>query len=341
MISWGIASAMTAAIVGPTSLLLVRFFVGIGEAGLFPGIILYFSYWFPDKIRGRVIGFFLLSLPAAMALAGPISTFILGLDGWLGLKGWQLIFLFEGIPTIIVGLILLKIITDTPRDASWLSFEEKKWLVSLLEEERRNKESIQVYSAYSGITDIKILLLGFINIFLNTVSISFALFVPLIFKSTGLSNMQVGYVTFAAYILGSFSTVLFAYLSDIYQNRLLFSMIACLLSFVGLVIAGCTDGSYWPIFGLCIATSGIYGAKAPFWAIPSMLLTGIGAAAGIGLVNSVGNIGGIIGPAAIGFLRSYTGNYSISLLLLAFLNILTILMFIIVRQLTVNSSQKI
>jgi MFS transporter, ACS family, tartrate transporter len=310
MVSWGILSAATAAVVGPTSFLLVRFLLGAGEAGLFPGTILLFTYWFPDAHRGRIIGLFTLALPVSVALGAPISTAILGMDGVLGMKGWQWIYILEAAPTVLVGILVLVALADRPVDAKWLTAAERNWLTGQLQAERRAVEAGGTYSVLSGITNAKVLLLSVNYLGIVTASLGLLLFVPQIIKSLGASNMNTGYATSLAYVCGAVSMVLCGWLSDRLGDRRWLLFATCVLSTAGLAIAGATMGTWWSLAGMCIATAGFYGSKGPFWAMPSMLLTGAAAAGGIAFINAFGNIGGAVGPALVGWLRDVTGSYA-------------------------------
>src|SRR5580698_3983076 len=193
MVSWGIVSALTAAVVGPSSFLLVRFLLGAGEAGLFPGTLLLFTYWFPDAHRGRIIGLFTLALPVSVALGAPISTAILGMDGTLGIRGWQWIYILEAIPTVIVGVFVLVALTDRPATAKWLPAAERDWLSATLQSERRAIEAGGTYSVLRGMTNAKVLLLSLNYLGIVTASLGLLLFIPQIIRSLGASTMNVGF----------------------------------------------------------------------------------------------------------------------------------------------------
>ncbi len=310
MITWGIASAATAAVIGPNTFLLVRFLLGVGEAGLFPGMILLFTYWFPDSHRGRIIGSFTLALPVSVALGAPISTAILDMDGILGIKGWQWIYIIEAIPTILIGFYVLISMTDNPAKAKWLTEAERTWLATTLASERRAVEAGGKYSVMQGITNPKVLLLSLNYLGIVTASLGLLLFVPQIIKSLGATNMGTGYATSLAYVCGAASMMLFGWLSDRMGDRRWLLFLTCAMATVGLVIAGATMGTWWSLVGMCIATAGFYGTKGPFWAMPTMILTGAAAAGGIAFINSFGNIGGALGPAIVGWLKDVTGSYS-------------------------------
>jgi ACS family tartrate transporter-like MFS transporter len=311
MITWGLASAATAAVVGPTSFLLVRFLLGVGEAGLFPGTLLLFTYWFPDAHRARIIGSFTLALPISVALGAPISTAILGFDGMLGIKGWQWIYLLEAVPTVLVGFFVLFAMNDRPTKARWLTEQERTWLANTLEGERRAVESGGKFSVLQGMTNLKVLLLSVNYLGIVTASLGLLLFAPQIIKSLGsASTMGIGYATSLAYICGAVSMMLFGWLSDRWGDRRWLLCLTCMMATVGLVIAGATMGTWWSLAGMCLATAGFYGTKGPFWAMPTMILTGAAAAGGLAFINAFGNIGGALGPAIVGWLKDTTGSYS-------------------------------
>jgi ACS family tartrate transporter-like MFS transporter len=310
MITWGIVSAVTAAVVGPTSFLAIRFLLGVGEAGLFPGTILLFTYWFPDAHRARIIGSFTLALPVSVALGAPISTAILGMDGVLGVKGWQWIYILEAVPTVLIGFFVLFAMNDRPAKAKWLTEPERTWLTSTLEAERRAVEAGGKFSVLRGMTNLKVLLLSVNYLGIVTASLGLLLFVPQIIKSLGATTMGTGYATSLAYVCGAISMIGFGWLSDRLGDRRWLLCFTCLLSTVGLVIAGATMGTWWSLLGMCVATAGFYGTKGPFWSMPTMILTGAAAAGGIAFINAFGNIGGALGPAIVGWLKDTTGSYS-------------------------------
>jgi ACS family tartrate transporter-like MFS transporter len=310
MITWGIASGATAFVTGPTSFLVVRFLLGVAEAGLFPGIVLLFTYWFPDHHRARIVSSFTLALPISVAIGAPISTAILGLDGFLGYAGWKLIYILEAIPTVLMGCFVLFAMTDKPANARWLSAEQKNWLVTTLERERRAVEAGGKYSLWQALVNPKILLLSLNYLGIVTASLGVLLFVPQIIKALGATNMGTGFATMLAYICGAISMMTWGWISDRMGERRWNLFWACTLATCGLVLAGMTIGSWWSLVGLCISTAGFYGTKGPFWSMPTMLLTGTAAAAGIAWINSIGNVGGAIGPALVGWIKDFTGSYS-------------------------------
>ena len=311
MITWGVLAGLTAMVNGTTSFAVVRFLLGVAEAGFFPGILLYFTYWFPSHHHARIVAGFLIGLPVAVAAGAPISTALLGLDGLFGLKGWQVMFIAEAIPTVVIGVLTLLVLTDRPEQAKFLTSEERNWLVARMETERRATEAVRTFTLWQALYNPKVLLLALNYLGMVTASLGMLIFVPQIIKSLGPeSNMTVGWLTMVPYICGAFGMVLWGRISDRMNERRWNLFVACVLSTVGLVIAGMTMGSYWALVGMSIAAIGFYGSKGPFFAMPPMFLSGTGLAAGIAWINSIGNLGGFFGPWYVGALKDLTGSYA-------------------------------
>jgi MFS transporter, ACS family, tartrate transporter len=317
MVTWGLISGTTALCTGPYSFTAVRFFLGLAEAGLFPGFVLFFTYWFPRHHRARINAGFTLALPIAVALGAPISTSLLGLDGLWGLKGWQCMYIFEAIPTVLIGVAVLIFVTDRPDRARWLTAAEQKWLTDSLARERREVEKESKVSLWRSFWDPRILLLSLNYFGIVTASLGMLLFLPQIVKQLGVSNMAVGWVTMIPYGCGAVSMVFFGWLSDRLGDRRWCLFWTCIISTGGLIMAGLTLGTWWSLVGMTIAAIGFYGTKGPFWSIPTMWLTGTAAASGIAWINSVGNLGGFFGPTLVGWAKSVTGDFSGGLYLLA------------------------
>jgi ACS family tartrate transporter-like MFS transporter len=311
MITWGILSAATAFATGSNSFAVIRFFLGLAEAGFFPGLILYFTYWFPHYHHGRIISGFLVGLPIAVAAGAPISTAMLELDGWLGLRGWQHMYLLEGLPTIVIGVVVLFVLTDRPEQAKFLTAEEKLWLSTRLAAEKKAKDDVKTIGMWQSFLDPKVLLLS-VNYFgIVTASLGLLIFAPQIIKSLGVtSNMTVGWLTMIPYVCAAFSLIGWGWISDRLNERRWSLFLACALSTVGLVVAAATMGTWWAMLGMTMATCGFYGSKGPFWAMPPMFLTGPAAAAAIAWINSIGNLGGFFGPWYVGAMKDLTGSYA-------------------------------
>jgi MFS transporter, ACS family, tartrate transporter len=317
MISWGILSGATAFAVGPWSFLILRFLLGLAEAGLFPGMILFFTYWFPDEHRGRIFAGFTVALPLAVAAGAPLSTALLGLNGLGGLAGWKWMFVAEAAPTILVGIVFLFFVTDRPAQAHWLGDQERTWLIATLEQERRLIEASRKVSLWQSFWHPKVLILTLNYFGIVTASLGLLLFLPQMVKQLGFTNMQVGWVTMIPYICGAISMLVWGWISDRMGERRWNLFWACVVAAIGLVIAGKTIGTAWAVVGMSIATIGLYGSKGPFWTFPSMILTGTAAASGIAWINSIGNLGGFFGPTAVGWVKTMTGSFASGLYLLA------------------------
>jgi MFS transporter, ACS family, tartrate transporter len=317
MISWGILSGATAFAVGPWSFLTLRFLLGLAEAGLFPGMILFFTYWFPDEHRGRIFAGFTVALPLAVAAGAPLSTALLGLNGLGGLAGWKWMFLAEAVPTVLVGVVFLFFVTDRPTQAHWLGEQERTWLIATLEKERRLIEASRKVSLWQSFWHPKVLILTLNYFGIVTASLGLLLFLPQMVKQLGFTNMQVGWVTMIPYICGAISMLVWGWISDRMGERRWNLFWACVVAAIGLVIAGKTTGTTWAVVGMSIATIGLYGSKGPFWTFPSMILTGTAAASGIAWINSIGNLGGFFGPTAVGWVKTMTGSFGSGLYLLA------------------------
>jgi len=322
MITWGILAGLTAAVSGSTGFAIVRFLLGVAEAGFFPGIILYFTYWFPSRHHARIVSGFLIGLPVAVALGAPISTALLGLDGLFGLRGWQIMYIAEAVPTVFIGVLTYFVLTDRPQEAKFLSEEERNWLVSTIAAERRATEAVRKFTMWEALYNPKVLLLSLNYLGIVTASLGMLIFIPQIIKSLGnYSNMTVGWLTMIPYICGAIAMVVWGRISDRMNERRWNLFFGCVLSTVGLVIAGMTMGTWGALVGMSIAAMGFYGSKGPFFAMPPMFLSGPALAAGIAWINSIGNLGGFFGPSYVGLMKDLTGGYAGGLYGLALLGL--------------------
>ena len=324
MITWGLLSGATAFATGAWSFLTMRFLLGLAEAGLFPGMILFFTYWFPDWHRARIMAGFTVALPLAVAAGAPLSTsIIVGLDKAWGFAGWQWMFIAEAIPTIVIGFVFFFFVTDRPHQAHWLSDDERSWLATTLEEERKLIEANRKVSLWQSFWEPKVLLLTLNYFGIVTASLGLLLFLPQMVKQLGLTTMQVGWVSMIPYLFGALSMVVWGWVSDRMGERRWNLFAACMVAAAGLAIAGMTIGTPWAVVGMTIATIGLYGTKGPFWTLPSMILTGSAAASGIAWINGLGNLGGFFGPTAVGWVKTTTGSYASGLYLLAGLAVMS------------------
>ncbi|HWK46743.1 MAG TPA: MFS transporter, partial [Stellaceae bacterium] len=318
MISWGLVSGAMAFAAGPVSFTAMRFLLGAAEAGFFPGMILYFTYWFPARYRGRVVALLYMAVPISNGLGAALSGVLLGLDGALGFKGWQWLFLLEALPAIGLGFIVLWAMTDRPAVAKWLTQDQKDWLEGELQQERRALlHSGSRHKLWHSFTDGRVLLLCFLYFLTTTANYGITFFMPQILKGFGQSDLITGLLAAIPYLLGMIGLLAWGISSDRTDERRWHFISACLVGGVGLASAALFSGSYSQLAMLALATVGIYGSRPPFWPMPSRYLTGTAAAGGIALVNSVGNLGGYAGPVIVGWIKDSTNGFVAPLYFLA------------------------
>src|SRR3984893_15185551 len=311
MVTWGVLAGVTAMVAGSTSFAIVRFLLGVAEAGFVPGIVLYFTYWFPSYHHARIVSTFLLGALAAVVIGAPLSTALLDLDGMFGLKGWQIMYLAEAIPTVIIGIATFFILTDRPEQAKFLTAEERTWLATKLAAERKAKDVVRTFTLWQALRNPKVLLLALNYLGILTASLGMLIFVPQIIKSLGqFSNMTVGWLTMIPYICGGIAMVIWGRISDRMNERRWNLLVGCVCSTAGLVLAGMTMGTWLALVGMSIAAVGFYGSKGPFFAMPPMFLSSTALAGGIAWINSIGNLGGFFGPWYVGIIKDATGSFS-------------------------------
>lgn len=318
MISWGVLSAAMAFVQGPKSFYAVRFLLGIAEAGFFPGIIFYLTCWFPSQHRARIIALFMIALPLSSVIGAPISTALLGIEA-AGLQGWQWMFLLEAIPTIILGVAVLAVLPDRPSDAKWLSDDEKRWLQSELAREHAGSSGHDHASSLrEALTLPRVWRNGLVYFCILVGLYGFSFWLPQIIASLGhMTNVQIGLVTMIPYSLACVGLVFWGRHSDATDERSLHVALPMLLGAAALTVSGWTSAPIVAFAALCLAAVGIYSGLPSFWALASRGLQGAAAAGAIALINSLGNFGGFLGPAAIGLAKTYTNSYAASLLLIA------------------------
>lgn len=336
MVTWGLISAAMVFVSGPTSFIVMRFLLGAAEAGFFPGVLFYLMSWFPAAYRARIVAVFSIALPVSLGIGAPLSTCILELNGVWGLSGWQWLFLLEGLPTVLVGAIVLAYLPDRPTEAKWLSDAEKAWLQSTIDRERALVQAQEKISVWKTFFDRRVLGLSLIYVANTSANMGLAFFLPQIIKGFGLTDMQTGLVTSIPYVFGVVGILVWGYLSDRFNERRWSLCLALVITSVGLAGAGYLTQNPLAVACMAVAAIGIYGTKAPFWALPPTFLTGSAAAAGIALINSIGNLGGFIGPSVVGWVRETTGSFAAGLGFLAGLALLAAIGSLLV----VNSARK-
>lgn len=332
MITWGIISGLFAFIQGETSFYVLRFLLGAAEAGFFPGIILYLSYWFPARYRAGVVSLFMAAAPISVVLGSPISSALLGLDGWMGLKGWQWMFIIEAVPAFLLGFVVLGYMTDKPEKATWLADDERAWLVNEMNAERAQKAGTAGHSIWRGLADPRVLALSLVYFGTSAGLYTLGIWAPQIIKSFGLSTMAVGMLNAVPPTIAIVAMILWARHSDKTNERTWHVVIACLAASVGLVLAGGAASVAAVVAALSLVNIGISAAKPPLWAMPPMFLSGAAAATGIATINSIGNLGGFVGPAMIGWIKDATGSFAGGLYFVAGLLVLSAVLTVVVAR---------
>jgi sugar phosphate permease len=313
MITWGLVSAATSLVVGPTSFYFMRALLGAAEAGFFPGIAFYLATWFPAEYRTRITAWFMVAIPISAVVGGPLSGLLLSMDGIAGLAGWQWLFIIEGLPAAVVGLSLLWLMSDSPENTAWLSEEEKRIVRNRLQAEQRPRE-VKKFS--KAVVDARVLILGGIQFGFLVGSYGILNFMPQILDTSGqLSDVQIGFVTSGCVLVASVGMILWAGYVDRGHSRITNLTVACAVSGVGFLGTVAFANNLWvSVFWMAVAVTGINGARFIFWTIPPRFLTGVAAAGGLAFINSIGTSGGFVGPTIMGWLTDLTGSFSAGLL---------------------------
>ena len=317
MFTWGILSAACAFVTGPTSFIVVRFLLGVAEAGFFPGVMLYFTYWFPARFRGRITAMLFLAGPTANALSNVAGGALLEMNGVLGLRGWQWVFICEAAPAVILSFVVLRKMIDRPSDANWLEPDERQWLEKELDGERAEVEAQGRLTLGKALMDSRVVALSTIYFLSVTAGYGTTFFLPQIVKGLGLSNFMTGLASAIPYLIGMIALLLWGWSSDRRGERRWHLIAASVTAAVGFSLAGVAGNSFWSLPAICLAVIGIYGTRPTFWPLPSIFLSGTAAAGGIALINSIGNLGGYVGPFIVGWIKDSTNSFEMALYFLA------------------------
>jgi MFS transporter, ACS family, tartrate transporter len=317
MFTWGILSAACAFVTGPRSFIVVRFLLGVAESGFFPGVVLYLTYWFPNRFRGRIIAILFLAGPIANALSNIMSGGILEMNGVWGLRGWQWVFILEAAPAVILSFVVLWRMIDRPAFANWLKPDERQWLEKELDDERASSEAQGRLTLSKALMDSRVAALSLIYFLSVTVGYGTTFFLPQIVKGLGLSNFMTGLVSAIPYLVGMIALLVWGWSSDRSGDRRWHLILASVIGGVGYAAAGAAGSSFWSLPAMCLALVGIYGTRPTFWPLPSIFLSGTAAAGGIALINSIGNLGGYVGPFVVGWIKESTNSFQMALYFLA------------------------
>jgi sugar phosphate permease len=323
MISWGLVSAATAFISGPSSFYAMRLLLGAAEAGFFPGVILYLTYWFPAAYRARIIAVFMVAIPLSSFIGSPLSAALLHLNGWFGLKGWQAMFILEALPAVLLGLLTPWLLTDKPAKAGWLNAEEKAWLEGRLQEEGGSaKLGGKTHVRLSEVLSNRyVLAAALVYAGASGASQVLSLWQPQIIKSFGLTTTQTGLLNSIPFGVASILMLWWGKRSDRKDERVWHTGLP--LAAVALSLALVPLGAHTLAFTialLVVAVTGTYIFKGPFWALASEWMPGAAAAAGLAQVNAIGNLAGFAGSSLLGAIKEATGSFALALLPIALLS---------------------
>jgi MFS family permease len=310
MISWGLISAATIFVKGAWSFYLLRFLLGAAEAGYFPGVAFYLGHWFPAQYRTRAIAWFMVAIPISSVVGGALSGALLQMDGMLGLSGWKWLFVLEGLPVAVLGVVTLFVLTEKPENAEWLTSAERAFVIDRVRSEAKHNEVRRLLPA---LRDPRVLLLAAVQFGFLVGSDGVGIWLPQIIKLGHLSDLQVGFITSGVYALASLTMILWANHVDRGGNKVTNLALSCVVGGIGLVGAIMTGNFWLSLAFLTLSLAGINAARGIFFTIPMRFLTGMALAGGLAFINSIGTSGGFVGPIVMGHLVDRTGSFTVGL----------------------------
>jgi len=317
LVSIGLISGCMVAVQGARSFYLVRFLLGVAEAGLFPGVIFTMTTWFPRRTRARSMALFMLAIPLSSFIGSPISGALLGLDGVLGLRGWQWLYLLEALPSVVLGLLCLWLLTDDPAAAHWLAPAQRNWLAQEMAAERAATPAHVGRSRWR--LALNPTLLAYAAVFFGVTAGTYGLsiWLPLMLSRPGLSHVDTGALVAIPFGFGCIATIYWGYRSDRLQERVWHTAIPAFVAAIGLAACLLASSVWLQIILLSAASLGLYGVKGPFWALATERMAAADAAPGIAVITSLAGLAGFVGPTAVGWIRQASGSYWLGLLFLA------------------------
>jgi ACS family tartrate transporter-like MFS transporter len=319
LVTWGIIAALTAFVWNEWSFYGNRIVLGLAEAGFYPGVLLYLTWWFPSFYRSRMMGLFQSASVISLFIGPPLGSLLLQMSGVAGLQGWQWLYVVEGLPPIIMCVVIYVLLTDRPKDATWLSAEQRTWLQTRLDSENTQREAVRKFSLLGAFTNYKMWLLTLAYFGQNISSYGLVFFLPLIVKGLGVGTNWIGLTAALPYVCAFVAMIAWGYHSDLTGERKWHVALASLVAAGGLAVCVLVGVGHPVItmIALCVAMMGQQSLIPTFWAIPSAMLTGVAAAGGLAMVNAVGNLGGWFGPSVYGIIKDATGSTNLGLLFLA------------------------
>ncbi|MGG7768313.1 MFS transporter [Klebsiella aerogenes] len=318
MISWGVVSMCMALVQNTTSLYIVRFLLGAAEAGFFPGVVLYLTWWIPSRYRARIIASFMVAIPLANFIGSPLSGLILTLDGWFGLRGWHLLFIIEGLPAVLLGIAAFFILRDRPHQAGWLNERQKAWLENTLQAERQQQKQIGHISTWPLLKHRQIWLMALIYAGASSAGTTLSVWSPQLLKSFHLDNLTTGLLNAIPYGLASVLMIVWGRSSDRTNERRWHTALTLFMIAAGVFAAFINLSLPITIVILSTILIGAYSAKGPFWALASGWMSSTSAAAGLAAIGAIANlIGGVVMVNAYGVISEQTGSHTLAMLPLA------------------------
>jgi D-galactonate transporter len=338
MFSWGLISGAMAfipQIASATGLsneytfYLLRILLGFAEAGFFPGIIFFLTLWFPSAYRARIIGYFMAAIPLSLALGSPVSAYLLGLNGAAGLAGWQWLFIAEAAPALILSVVVYFYLTDRPTDAAWLYDDERAWLIGRLAAEERQRLAIRQISVGQSLLNPHVLALAIVYFGAVACNYGIAFWLPTIIKGFGVSISMTGWINAIPYAVGFCGMIWYGLRSDAKMERVNHVAFALGLAAVGIGVSAFLDDPLAKMIALTVGAFGVFAVLPVFWTLPTAFLSGAAAAAGIAVINSIGNLAGYFGPFAMGWIHDTTGSFAYGLLCIAGAAVLALIIVLI------------
>jgi len=316
MVSWGIVSAAMAFVTSPTTFYVIRFLLGVTEAGFVPALLVYLNQWYPARERASVVAKIWSATAISIIIGGPISGLLLTLNGTFGLSGWQWMFIVEAVPAVVLGCILFLFLTDRPAQATWLTPEQRNWLISALaaeEAEKRRNASTDSFGA--AFRDVRVWVLGFMYCCLGFGFFGITLWLPQVVKQlSGLTNTQVSFITAIPFVGAVIAMIVVGRHSDRTGERRWHVVAGAMVAAVGFAVSGNVADPVLALIAISIGAMGLWSVIAIFWQIPAMFLTGAAAAVGVAIINSCGSLSGFLGPYVIGWIRGQTTGFGVAML---------------------------
>ncbi|KPX46499.1 MFS transporter [Pseudomonas syringae pv. tagetis] len=333
LVTWGLIAAATAFAQTSTHLYVLRFLLGVAEAGFFPGIIVYLTYWFRSKELATTVALFTAAIPVSYIIGAPLSTWIMDNIHWFGWSGWRWMLFLEGIPALFLGVACFFYLTDKPEQAKWIKQDEREWLLAELERDRQSRKNVKHFGALKAMTNPKVLYLSFIYFVYQCGSLGVGYWMPQIIKgfSDSLTHTQIGMIAMVPYIFATLMMIGWSRNSDRHGERKLHCAIPLAVATAAMVGASMVSDPIVAIAMISLALAGLYSFKSPFWALPTLFLSRSTAAVSIAVINSIGNIGGFVGPFAIGMIKGSTNSASMGLLFLSGLLAIAFVMTLLMR----------